>query len=341
MRAVVKAKAGPGAEWLKVPTPEAGPGEILVRVLTSSICGTDYHIYRWDPWSAGRVVPPLIMGHEFVGEVVALGPEVHSLRVGDRVSAESHITCGNCLQCRSGQAHVCRRTKILGVDRDGCFAGYVTIPACNAWVNSPDLSLDIAAIQEPLGNAVHTCLAQSLTGRTVAVVGLGPLGLFAVGIARQSGAAGIAAVDISSFRRSLAEKMGAGIILDPEADPVEERIAEFTDGEGADVVLEMSGHPDAVRLALKIARRGGELSLLGLPPEALTVDWGNDIVLKGLHLKGITGRRVFETWYQLRGLLAAGLDVSPVITHRLPLAKFAEGMELMRTGHCGKVILTP
>ena len=341
MRAVRKLGPGPGAQLVEVEVPRVGPHDILVQISATSICGTDYHIFRWDPWSEGRVKTPLTLGHEFSGRVVEIGPEVHHLRTGDHVSAETHVTCGRCLACLTGQAHVCQETRILGVDRDGAFAEFVAIPAANAWVNDPDLSPELASIQEPLGNAVHTALAQPLVARSVLVMGCGPIGLMAVAVARQAGAQVVIAVDITDYRLRLARELGASEAIDAtKGDPVA-RVRELTRGSGADVLLEMSGHPTGISQGLRALRPGGEASLLGLPSAPFRVDWGNEIVLKGLTLRGITGRRIFETWHQVRALLRAGLELSPLITHRLPLERFAEGMNLIASGRCGKVILYP
>ncbi|MEW6545770.1 MAG: L-threonine 3-dehydrogenase [Bacillota bacterium] len=342
MKAVVKAGPGPGAELREVEVPRPGPGEVLVKVKAASICGTDYHIYRWDPWSAGRVRPPLVLGHEFCGEVVELGPGVDTLAVGDYVSAESHVVCGSCYQCRTGQAHVCQNTKILGVDRDGCFAEYVVIPAVNAWRNSPTLPPDVASMQEPLGNAVHTALCFPLVGRTVAVVGCGPIGLCAVAISRAAGAARVWAAEVNPYRQELAARVGAHRVIDPRREDLAQVLREETGGLGVDVLLEMSGHPDAIRAGLRGTRSGGEVALLGLPPAPFELDLGDEVVMRGLRVQGITGRKLWQTWYQVKVLLDSGvLDVTPVITHRLPLEEFGLGMELMARGECGKVVLYP
>ncbi len=342
MKAVVKARPGPGAELRQVEVPRPGPGEVLVKVRAASICGTDHHIYRWDPWSAGRVRPPLVLGHEFCGDVVELGSGVDTLAVGDYVSAESHVVCGTCYQCRTGQAHVCRKTRILGVDRDGCFAEYVVIPAANAWPNSPDLPSDVASMQEPLGNAVHTALAFPLVARTVAVVGCGPIGLCALAIARAAGAARVIAAEVNPYRQELARRMGAHRVVDPGREDLARVLLDETGGVGVDVLLEMSGHPDATRGGLRGTRSGGQVVLLGLASSAFELDVGNELVMRGLTVKGITGRRLWSTWYEMNAFLDSGvLDVTPVITHRLPLEEFRLGMELMARGECGKVVLYP
>lgn len=341
MQAVLKTTAGPGAELREVPVPEPGPGEVLVEVQATTICGTDYHIYRWDRWAAGRVKPPLIMGHEFAGRIVALGSGVDDHQVGEYVSVETHITCGRCVQCQTGRAHVCRRTAIVGVDRDGSFARYVAVPAGNVWRNDEALPPEIASIQEPLGNAVHTALAQDLVGRSVLVVGVGPIGVMAIPVAIAAGARTVYAVDVAPYRLDLARTVGATVAINAaETDPVSE-IERLTGGEGVEVMLEMSGNAKAIDQGLKALAPGGDAALLGLPSAPITVDWGNEIVLKGITVRGIAGRRLWATWHQTKNLLAGGLDLQPLITHRLPLDRFAEGMELMGAGRCGKVVLLP
>ena len=343
MRAVQKVGKGPGAELREIDVPRPGPGEVLVKVKAASICGTDFHIYRWDEWSAHRIKPPLIMGHEFCGDIVEIGPGVQEdLRVGDYVSTETHVVCGQCYQCRTGQSHVCSNTKILGVDRDGCFAEYVVIPGRNAWRNSATLPADVASMQEPLGNAVHTALYYPLTAQTVAVMGCGPIGLCAVGIARAAGARKVWAADVNPYRLELARHMGAHRLIASDREDLAKVLREETDGLGVDILLEMSGHPAAIRAGLAGTRSGGKVVMLGLPSAPLEVDLGNEVVMRGLTVQGITGRRVWETWYQAKALLDSGvLDVRPLITHRLPLEEFELGMELMRRAECGKVVLYP
>lgn len=340
MKAVVKAEPGPGAVLQEVPVPEMGPDDALLRVLATSICGTDYHIYSWDRWAAGRIKAPQIMGHEFAAEVIAVGERVTRVKPGDLVSAETHLVCGECRQCRAGQFHVCANTKIIGVDTDGCFAEYAVMPARNLWLNPPDLPADLASVQEPLGNAVHSALAVPLAGRRVLITGCGPIGLMTVAVARQAGAAAVYATDISDYRLGLAAQLGA-VPINSRTEAVPERVHALTGGDGADVLLEMSGHPAAINDGLRCLRPGGDAALLGLPAEPFTVDWGNEIVMKGVTLHGIAGRQIWLTWQQMQGLFAGGLDIRPVITHRMPLAAFAEGMELMRQGLCGKVVLEP
>lgn len=341
MRALVKGAPGPGAKIEDVPVPDIGPGDVLVKVLAASICGTDLHIYSWDPWAEGRVHPPLIFGHEFAGEVVAIGSNVSSVLLGAYVAAESHIVCGECFECRHGLQHICRRVKILGVDRPGAFAQYVALPEGNAWLTSRRFPPEIATIQEPMGNAVHTTLSAPIAGARVAIFGAGPIGLFAVPIARASGAAKIMTIEPSAFRRDLATTVGSDIVIDPRADNVVHRVLEETEGEGADVVLEMSGNAQAITQGLMALRYGGHVSLLGIPPRPIEIDLADGVIFKGATVQGISGRRMFETWYQTRGFLESGMNLTPIITNRMPLQEFAAAFELVRSGNSGKVVLFP
>lgn len=341
MKALMKVRPGPGAELGEVEVPAVGPRDVLVQVRACSICGTDYHIYSWDQWSAGRVKPPLVFGHEFAGEVVAAGPDARGVKVGDLVSAETHIACGHCFLCRTGQAHICQNVAIIGVDRPGAFAEYVSIPAENAWLNPPDMKPEVASIQEPLGNAVHTVLAGDVAGRTVAVLGCGPIGLMAVGVARAAGAAAVFATDISPYRLGLAAALGATRAIDARGDVLAE-VLSATGGLGVDVVLEMSGSAAALKQAWRMARFGGRVSILGIPSRPVEIDLANDIVFRGLTVHGITGRRMYDTWHQARGLLSSGrLDIEPLITHRVRLEEFAGAMELIAAGQCGKIVMYP
>ncbi len=342
MRAVVKAEAAPGARLETVPVPYIGSRDVLVRVRATTICGTDLHIYRWDPWAQSRIHPPMVFGHEFSGDVVGVGDEVHSIRPGDFVSGETHIVCGHCYPCRTGQTHICRNVEIIGVDRPGCFAEYVVLPAANAWRNDPHLDPAIAAAQEPFGNAVHTALSTNLLAKHVLVTGCGPIGLFAVGIARAAGAARIFATDINPARLDMARRMGA---TDPilSSDDVVATIMRATDGEGVDVLLEMSGNPIAIDQGFSALRSGGYAALLGLPGRPLpSFDLANHIVFKGATVYGVSGRKMYETWYQTRELIAGGkVDISPIITHRLPLDEYEQAFEMMIAGEAAKVALYP
>lgn len=342
MKVVLKDKPGAGAVLAEKDIPKIGPNDVLVKVLATSICGTDYHIYSWDEWSQKRIKPPRVMGHEFAGEVVEVGSDVKSIKVGDIVSAETHIVCGVCPQCTTGNAHICANTEILGVDTDGAFAEYVVIPESNAWVNDKDVSPELLSIQEPLGNAVHTVLAGDIVGNSIAVVGCGPIGLMAVAVAKAVGASKVIAVEVNEYRIELAKKMGADVVVNPVKENVIERVLEETSGCGVDVVAEMSGNPTAIQQALKYIKLGGRMSLLGIPSKNVELDLSNDVIFKGITIQGIVGRRMYDTWYQVKGLLASGnLNLEPIITHKLPLEEFEKGMELMKSGNCGKVVLYP
>ncbi len=340
MKAIVKTRPGPGAEICEVPDANiTRPDQIRVRVLATSICGTDYHIYSWDRWSAGRVKPPRIMGHEFAGEIVEVGSEVVSLKVGDYVSGESHWVCGHCKQCLLNERHVCANTRILGVDVDGCFAPYVVVPEGSAWKNDRAVSPELACIQDPLGNAVHATLAGEIIGRTVAVLGCGPIGMFAVAVARAAGASKVYATDTKPFRLDLAKQLGADEVVNVADTDFEAKVAEWTNGIGVDVVLEMSGAPVAIRQAMRICRRGGRVSLMGIPAQPVELEMAEEMIFKGLTIQCIVGRRLYETWDTMRSLLASGrLDIAQAITHRLPFEQYDRGMELMRDGLCGKVV---
>lgn len=340
MRAIVKAEQRPGAAIQTVAEPSISrPDEVLLRPLLTSICGTDYHVYSWDPWAASRVSPPRIMGHEFVAEVIGVGSDVRSIKVGDRVSGESHRVCGVCLQCRTGQGHVCAETRIYGVDIDGCFAELACVPESSLWRNPADMPPEIACVQDPLGNAVHAVTAGDVAGRTFAVLGCGPIGLMAIAVARACGAAQVIATDTRTFRLDLARRMGADVVLNAlETDVVEASLDLAPNG--LDVVLEMSGAASAIRSAFKVARRGGRVSLMGIPARPVELDVAEDMVMKGLDIRCIVGRRLYGTWATMSSLLASGrLDISPVLTHRFSWTEFDRGMDLMGRGECGKVVL--
>ena len=342
MLAVVKAEAAPGAEIREVKIPAFGRGDVLVKVKVASICGTDLHIYEWDRWAQGRIHPPLIPGHEFCGEVVAFGEEVTSVKEGDFVSAEMHVACGKCLQCRTGEAHICQNVKIIGVDADGAFAEYVVIPESNIWKLDPAIPQEYASILDPLGNAVHSVLAGEIAAKAVAITGCGPIGLFSIAVARAVGATTVFAIEVNEHRRKLATKMHADYVLDPSKEDVRAIVAERTGGLGVDVVLEMAGHPDAIRTAFDIVRRGGRISLLGLTSKPIPLNFSEDIIFKGLTIQGINGRRMYQTWYQMTALLKSSkLDLHPVITDRIPMADFSKAIARLKTGEASKILVYP
>jgi threonine 3-dehydrogenase len=340
MRALVKEAPGPGAAIRELPVPEPGPGEVLVRVEAASVCGTDLHIERWNAWAEENFgPPPLVFGHEMAGTVVARGAGATSVRVGDLVAAESHIVDWSCYQCRTGRAHVCRNLRILGVHVPGSFAQYAVIPERNAWVTE-GLPAEVAALQEPMGNAVHAVFVEEIAGLTVAVLGCGPIGLMAIAIARLAGARQVFATDINAERMAMAERMGADETIDARTD-VPGRLLALTEGVGVDVVLEMSGSEAALHQGLEAVTNGGRVSLLGTHAAPITLDLSGEVIFKGIRLYGITGRRLFETWYRTTALLEEGLDLSPIITHRLPLSEYAKAFELVADGHAGKIVLLP
>lgn len=342
MKAIVKTTAGPGAEVRDVPVPTPGMGEVLLKVKRAGVCGTDLHIWKWDPWASGRMKPPVTIGHEFVGEVVEIGPGVSNLVLGDLVSCESHVVCQTCLPCRTGNGHVCEKTKILGVDINGGFAEFVAVPAVNAWHVPKNIPIEVAAIMEPCGNAVHTAYAGALSGCNIGVTGCGPIGLFAIGVARAAGAAHVFASDVSPYRLELARKMKADAVIDVSKESFVDRIRELTDGRGLDGVLEMSGKPAAMRDGLAALRMGGRMSLLGLPSEPFELDWNKLLIFKGITLNGIIGRRMYDTWYQLDQMLRSGnLDLRPAITHVMPMEDAGKAVGLLEEGKAGKIVLVP
>jgi threonine 3-dehydrogenase len=342
MKALLKQEAGKGARLVTVPIPKPGQGEILVKIRASSICGTDVHIYTWDPWAQGRIKTPLIFGHEFAGDVVEVGSGVSSVKVGDFVSAETHIVCNSCMQCRTGKAHVCQSCEIIGVDRQGCFAEYIVIPAGNAWQNPMDMDPAIAALQEPLGNAVHTVFAGAITAKTVLVTGCGPIGVLAAGVARAVGATRVIAADLNAYRLELAKSLGATDIINCAETDLVQGVEALLGKDGVDVVLEMSGASSAITQGLHLVKNGGRMSILGIPSHPVELDITKDIVFKGVTVNGITGRAMYDTWYTTRGLLESGaLNVEPLITHRFKLEEFEKAFEVMISGNSGKVVLIP
>jgi len=342
MKALRKARSGRGAGIETVPIPAIGPRDALIRVRASSICGTDLHIYAWSDWARRHIHPPLTFGHEFCGVIETVGADVEGLAPGDFASAEMHVNCGHCLPCRLGQGHICQRLKIIGIDLDGCFAEFVRIPAQNVWKVDPAIPSRYAAVMDPLGNAVHTVLAGPVAGQTVAVTGCGPIGLMAISVARACGASTLVATEVNAGRRELATKMGADAALDPEQGDVVAQVREITGGAGVDVLLEMSGHPGAIRQGLQMLRPGGRASLLGIPKEPVTLDLYGDIIGKGVVVQGILGRRMFETWVQMTALLKSGrLNLDPLFRERFSLDDFERAFAMLEEGSANKVLLFP
>lgn len=343
MRAIVKTQPGTGMTLESVPAPTCGPSDVLIRVHAAGVCGTDLHIWEWDRWAAGRMQPPVVIGHEFAGEIVELGTDAREagiLQIGDLVTAEGHVVCGHCLQCRTGNGHLCKRTRIIGVDRDGAFADLIAMPASNV-MKLHGIPVEIGAIMDPIGNAVHTVLeGVELAGSSVFVLGCGPIGCFAVGIARAAGASVVIASDLNDRRLDLARRMGAHLTLNPGRDDVVARVVEATWGNGADLVCEMSGHPSGHAQAFGAARLGGRVNLLGTPSQSTPVDFARDVIFKGLTLYGVTGRKMYSTWNTMGRLIRSGqFDPMPVVTHRYPLERIADAIAVIKNGEAGKVIL--
>jgi len=338
MKALVKAKAEPGIWMQDVPVPQIGHNDVLIRIRKTAICGTDIHIYNWDAWSQKTIPVPITIGHEFVGEIAEIGSEVRGFEIAQRVSGEGHITCGHCRNCRAGRRHLCRNTQGVGVNRPGCFAEYLALPAVNAFPLPDDVSDDVAAILDPLGNATHTALSFDMVGEDVLITGAGPIGIMAAAIARHVGARFVVVTDVNDYRLDLAAKMGATRAINVTRTTLDAVMADLGMVEGFDVGLEMSGNPDALRDMLRTMNHGGRVAILGIPPESAPIDW-TQVIFKGLTLKGIYGREMFETWYKMTTMLQSGLDVTPVITHHLPVDAYREGFEIMRSGRSGKVIL--
>lgn len=337
MKALVKESAAPGLRLTDVPEPTIRDDEVLIRVRRAGVCGTDVHIYEWDDWAKGRVRPPIVVGHEFAGDVVQVGQLVTDVREGDRVTAEGHIVDGRCLLCRTGNAHVCPYTKIIGVDRDGCFAEYIAMPATNVWHLDDGISYDVGGIHDPMGNAFHTVLTADIAGSVVLITGCGPIGIFAVGICKAAGAARVIASDVNSKRLALARCMGADDVVQPG--DAEQVVRRLTDGLGVDVVLEMSGVPSAIHQAFALVRVGGRVQMLGIPAKPMEVSFATEVIFKGITIYGVVGRRMYDTWHQMTRFLRSGqFDPTPVITHRFPLAEAEEAMQAIKSGEAGKVI---
>ncbi len=338
MKALVKAKAERGIWMQNVEQPDVGHNDVLIKVNRTAICGTDIHIFKWDEWSQATIPVPLVVGHEFSGEIVDMGIEVRGFAVGDRVSAEGHITCGVCRNCRAGRRHLCMNTMGVGVNRSGAFAEYLSVPAFNVFKLPPSISDDMAAILDPLGNATHTALSFDLVGEDVLITGAGPIGVMAVAIARYAGARHIVITDVNEYRLDLARKMGATRALNVTTESLDETMRALGMEEGFDVGMEMSGNPQAFKDMLRTMHHGGKIAILGILPKETDIDW-KDVIFKGLVLKGIYGREMFETWYKMSSMLQSGLDIAPIITHHFQVDDYLPAFELMESGQSGKVIL--
>ena len=338
MRAILKETAGPGLTMKEVPIPEPGPDDVLIRVLKTSICGTDVHIDKWDQWAARTIQPPLVIGHEFVGEVVRTGDHVKGLVEGQVVSGEGHLVCGKCRNCLGGRMHLCPHTLGVGVNRQGAFADYLCLPRTNVWPVHKDIPLEIASCFDPLGNAVHTATHFDVLGEDVLITGAGPIGCMAAAICRHAGARSVVVTDVNPYRLDLARKMGATVALNVANESLLETEKLLDMKEGFDVGLEMSGNPAALSQMIDVMFSGGRIALLGILPSDAQVDWTR-IIFKGLTLKGIYGRKMYETWYTMSVLLRSGLNIRPIITHTFPAESFREAFDLMESGQSGKIVL--
>ena len=338
MLALVKTHAGPGLELRDVPVPSIGINDVLIRVHKTGICGTDLHIESWDPWAAKTIHPPLVVGHEFVGDIVEVGSNVADFQPGDLVSGEGHVVCGRCRHCLAGRRNLCPNTIGLGVGRDGAFAEYVALPMTNVWHHWPGINEEVAAIFDPFGNAVHTALAFPILGEDVLVSGAGPIGLMATAVARHAGARHVVVSEPNAYRRAIATRMGASLAIDPRERSLESAFLELDMVEGFDVALEMSGNPTALRAAIAAMAHGGGIAILGIPTEEISLDI-NAIVFKMLTVRGIYGREMYETWYKMTVMLQSGLDITPAITHRFGFREFEAAFDAARAGDSGKVIM--
>ena len=338
MDALVKAAPGKGLTLKRVPVPQPGIGEVQIKIHKTAICGTDVHIYNWDPWSQQHIRPPMVIGHEYVGEITALGPGVSDYSIGDIVSGEGHIVCGHCRNCRAGNGQWCKFTRSVGVDRDGAFAEYLCIPETNVIRIPAGIPEDIVSFFDAYGNATHTATMFDVVGEDVLITGAGPIGMMAVGICRQNGARRVIVTDVNQYRLDIAKQMGAHAVVNLAHDKLEDAMREQGMVEGFDVGLEMSGNGAALNQLLKSMRNGGKVALLGIAGPGTVIDW-NDVIFKGLTLQGIYGRKMYETWYKLMAMIEAGLDLSPIITHRFHYTEYEKGFEAMNSGHSGKVIL--
>jgi len=338
MKALAKLERGPGLTMTDVPAPVVGHNDVLIRIKKTAICGTDIHIWKWDDWAQKTIPVPMHVGHEYVGEIVEIGQEVRGFSIGDRVSGEGHITCGYCRNCRAGRRHLCRNTVGVGVNVPGAFAEYLSLPAVNAFKIPDNISDDLASIFDPFGNATHTALSFNMVGEDVLITGAGPIGIMAVAICRHVGARHIVVTDVNDYRLDLATKMGASRAVNVSKDRLKDVMDDLHMQEGFDIGLEMSGVPAAFRDMLNVMNHGGKVALLGIPPADTSIDW-NQVIFKGLEIKGIYGREMFETWYKMVSMLQSGLDLSPILTHHFPVDQFKTGFETMLSGQSGKVIL--
>jgi threonine 3-dehydrogenase len=340
MRALCKVRPERGFKMCEVAVPQLGPTDVLIRVEKAGICGTDHHIYEWDHWAQQRVHPPLVIGHEFMGHVTAVGSAVRAVRVGDRVSAEGHIADLTCLLCRTGQAHICERLKIIGVDRDGAFAEYIAMPEYNVWKLDPAIPDEFGAIFDPLGNAVHTVMAAGVSARSVVITGVGSIGLMAIPVARAAGASSITAIDVNQEKLDVARRLGADHTFLASDSEVVDAVKELTNGDGVDVLLEMSGSAAAIDTGLQMVRNGGTAALLGIPSDSVNLNLAERIIFKGLTVLGVNGRLMFETWYQTQALVKSGrVDLRSIITHVLPFDQYEKAFELMSEGRAAKIVL--
>lgn len=338
MKALVKSKSEPGLWLADVPEPTIGINDVLIRVDRTGICGTDLHIYKWDAWAQKTIPVPMVVGHEFVGEVVQVGSNVNDFHPGEIVSAEGHVVCGRCRNCLAGRRHLCADTKGIGVNRTGAFAEYISVPMTNVWHHKPDIDRDVASIFDPFGNAVHTALSFDLLGEDVLITGAGPIGIMAVAIAKHAGARFVVITDVNDYRLELAKRIGADVALNVKEHPLREVPKRLGMREGFDVGLEMSGSPAALWDMIDNMCHGGKIALLGIPSEPIAIDW-NKVVFNMLTLKGIYGREMYETWYKMTVMLESGLSIKPVITHRYHYTEFEKGFEVMKLGQSGKVVL--
>ncbi len=338
MKALVKKYAEPGLWLEEVPVPEIGLNDVLIKIHKTSICGTDIHIYNWDDWAKKTIPVPMVVGHEYVGTVEAIGSNVHDVRIGELVSGEGHIVCGRCRNCRAGRRHLCPNTKGVGVNRPGCFAEYLSIPVSNVWHCDPSIPQDIFSIFDPFGNATHTALSFDVLGEDVLITGAGPIGIMAAAIVKHAGARYVVISDMNPYRLELAKKIGVTRAVDISKEKLSDVINELGMTEGFDVGLEMSGNADALKSMISLMCHGGKIALLGILPSSAAVNW-EEVIFNGLTLKGIYGREMFETWYKMTVMLQTGLDISPVITHKFNFENYKEGFELMKTGNSGKIIL--